>query len=333
MNRFTDIEGTQKGLPPVYGYLSHQLLPFEKALQPILSEIDQLDRYGKIAKQECHFPSAHGLTKDESAAVFLYTMEWGKNSFYQVINRALRAEDRSKVKPWFAYLKLFDTALHKLPTVRSILWRGVKEDISKNFKKGDEFTWWTVSSCTKSVNILKNFLGPDSTLFLIEAVNGKDVSGYTNFTTESEVILCPGTRFRVIADPLDQPPIHIVHLQEVTDDFQEQPATSGHAILTVGAVPSPSSNSISNSQSIVVQTTVDELGNRYDKMIHVLYGRLYCYSGNRYEGEMKDGTRRGKGTLEYANGDKYTGIWVNNKKTGYGIHILTNGDRYELRYS
>jgi hypothetical protein len=71
----------------------------------------------------------------------------GENSFYQVLNRALRAEDRSSLKPWFANLKLFDTAAHKLPTVRKNLWRGVARDIAKNFKKGDEFTWWSISSC------------------------------------------------------------------------------------------------------------------------------------------------------------------------------------------
>ncbi|CAM4928333.1 unnamed protein product [Rotaria socialis] len=117
MNRFTDIESKPIQLPPVYGYLSHPLLPLEKALEPIASQINQLSRYKKIAINECHFPSEHGLTRDESAAVYL-----------------------SSLKPWFGYLKLFDTAIQKLPTVRKNLWRGVSKDIAKNFKKGDEFS-------------------------------------------------------------------------------------------------------------------------------------------------------------------------------------------------
>ncbi|CAF3529460.1 unnamed protein product [Rotaria socialis] len=212
MNRFTDIESKPIQLPPVYGYLSHPLLPLEKALEPIASQINQLSRYKKIAINECHFPSEHGLTRDESAAVYLYTMEWGEESFYQVINRYLRAEDRSSLKPWFGYLKLFDTAIQKLPTVRKNLWRGVSKDIAKNFKKGDEFSWWMISSCSTSLSIIKNFVGSNSTLFLIEAVNGKDISNYTNFPSESEVILCPGTRLRVVSDPLDQTPMCVVHL-------------------------------------------------------------------------------------------------------------------------
>ncbi|CAF4557379.1 unnamed protein product [Rotaria socialis] len=138
MNRFTDIESKPIQLPPVYGYLSHPLLPLEKALEPIASQINQLSRYKKIAINECHFPSEHGLTRDESAAVYL--------------------------------------------------------------------------SCSTSLSIIKNFVGSNSTLFLIEAVNGKDISNYTNFPSESEVILCPGTRLRVVSDPLDQTPMCVVHL-------------------------------------------------------------------------------------------------------------------------
>jgi hypothetical protein len=251
MPRFTDIESSTKRLPPVYGYLTHQLLPLQKALEPISSQVDQLDRFRIIANNECHFPSEHQLTRDESAAVFLYTMEWGENSFYQVINHVLRAEDRSILKPWFAYLKLFDTAIQKLPTVRMNLWRGVARNISQNYKKGDEFTWWTISSCSTSVDVIKNFLGANSTLFLIEAVNGKDICGYTNYSNENEVILCPGTRLRVVSDPLDQPPMHLVHLKEVSDDTEQQ--------------PSP------------VQIEIDEWGNRYQITIHILYRLIYRY--------------------------------------------------------
>jgi hypothetical protein len=34
---------------------------------------------------------------------------------------------------------------------------------------------------------------------LIEVVNGKDISRYTNYPNENEVILCPGTRFHVVS--------------------------------------------------------------------------------------------------------------------------------------
>ncbi|CAF4030698.1 unnamed protein product [Adineta steineri] len=311
MHRFTDIESTSKRLPPVYSYLTHQLVSLSKALEPIFSTIDQLDRFSKIAKNGCHFPSEHGLTRDESAAIYLYTMEWGEDSFHRVINRALRAEDRSSIKPWFAYLKLFDVALQKLPTVQKNLWCGVPRDITTNFKKGDEFTWWTINSCATSDNIVKDLLGPNSTLFLIEAKNGKDISSYANCPNENEVILCPGTRLRVVSDPLDQSPMHLIHLQEITDEEEEESLPT--ALKTVITTPTPttaSTHTPTNVQSSLVHIHTDQ----WD---------------NRYEGEMKDGIEHGKGHMEYTNGDKYTGIYVEGNITGQGVYIFANGNRYE----
>ncbi|CAF2065347.1 unnamed protein product [Rotaria magnacalcarata] len=316
MHRFTDIESTSKRLPPVYGYLTHQLLPLQEALKPISSQVDQLDRFSRIAKNECKFPSEHGLTRDESAAIYLYTMEWGEDSFYKVINRYLRAEDRSTLQPWFGYLKLFDTAVQKLPTVRKNLWRGIAADIAKNFKNGHEFTWWAISSCSTSVNIIKDFLGSNSTLFLIEAVNGKDISGYTNFPKESEVILCPGTRLRVVSDPLDHAPMRVVHLQEISDEAEDQLTSSFDAMSVASSSEKKSIPTAITAKSSEVKTVTDQLG-------------LLDEINEQSWGQWKDGKYNGKGKMNFANGEMYTGDWVDNNRTGQGLYIYTNGDRYE----
>ncbi|CAF4801032.1 unnamed protein product, partial [Rotaria socialis] len=131
-------------------------------------------------------------------------MEWGDTTLYRVLNRALRSENRQALNIWFPYMKLFDTALDKLPTVKEAVWRGVPIDIGKNFIKNQTVTWWSVNSCSSSPNVIKNFLGDNkkSTLFLIAAINGKKVSGYTECESEDEVILRMGTEFRVKGDPL-----------------------------------------------------------------------------------------------------------------------------------
>ena len=188
-SRFYDIDFSGKELPPIFGYWSQPLMPLEPALKSVSMHIDRLPQYIEVAKRNCHYPSDLGLTLDESAAVYLYTMEWGKDSFYRALNQALRCEDRNTLQPWFPYLKLFDTALQKLPSLKGNIWRGVSTNISKNFKKNQEFTWWSVSSCSSEINVIKSFLGNDSTLFMIEAVNGKSVAGYTSFPQENEVLL------------------------------------------------------------------------------------------------------------------------------------------------
>jgi hypothetical protein len=200
------------------------------------SHIDELKRSIKAAKKYCHFPSEHGLTHDESAAIYLYTMEGGENSFYRVLNEALRSEDRPAIKPWFPYLKLFDTALAKLPTVRKNIWRGVVGDISMNLKKGEEFTWWSVTSCSLSMDVVKDFLALEktSTLFLIEAVNGKCVSGYTNYPDEDEVLLAPGTQLHVMANISNHPGgLNIVHLIELSEEHLALPMAEMHESLKV----------------------------------------------------------------------------------------------------
>ncbi|CAF4408475.1 unnamed protein product, partial [Adineta steineri] len=115
-------------------------------------------------------------------------------------------------------MKLFDTALNKLPTVREVVWRGVAEDIGKNFTKNQIITWWSISSCSSSVNVIKGFLENqrNSTTFLIEALNGKKVSGYTEHESEDEIILRMGTEFRVKSNALDHPNgSYVVHLIEI----------------------------------------------------------------------------------------------------------------------
>ncbi|CAF4319927.1 unnamed protein product [Rotaria sp. Silwood2] len=257
MNRFGDIDASFKKLPPIYGYRSEKLVPIEKALEPIEPQINELPYYIKIAKRYCHFPSEHGLTHDESAAVYIYTMEWGETTLYRILNKALRSENRQALKIWFPYLKLFDTALDKLPTVKEVVWRGVPLDIGKNFAKDQIVTWWSVNSCSSSVDVIKNFLGSSkhSTLFLIEAIYGKKISRYTEYENEDEIILRMGSQFRVKSNPLDYSySSHVVHFIEI-DDNNDQSLTSAMNEMHSPAKPSYINTSVIPNIPVDVQWT------------------------------------------------------------------------------
>jgi hypothetical protein len=224
MRRYTDVDLTNKKLPPIGKYWNENLVSLEDALKPIERLVHNLKRSMETAKKNCTFPSNHGLTRDESAAIYLYTMEGGKNSFYRVLNEALRSKNRSALQPWFPFLKLFDEALKKLPIVEKSVWRGVPGNISRQFKKGQVVTWWSISSCSRSLDIVKGFLGSakNSTLFMIEAVNAKDVSSYSCYQNESEVMLGLGTKLRVEDIPLNHHGgLNIVHLVQLNDDHDE----------------------------------------------------------------------------------------------------------------
>ena len=124
------------GLSPIFGYQSQSIVSLETAVEPIESLFHSLVDYVKIAKEHCYYPNEHGLTRDQSASIYLYTMEWGDNSFYRVFNSALRTRDRETLKRWFAFLKLFHTALKLLPHIKQNVSRGVRCPLSEECKKG-----------------------------------------------------------------------------------------------------------------------------------------------------------------------------------------------------
>ncbi|CAF3560333.1 unnamed protein product [Rotaria socialis] len=223
MNRFTEFELVKQQLTPIAGYWAYPLVSLEQALAPLSSKINELDRSIKEVKKHCVCRSEYGLTLDESAALFLYTMEAGKSSFYRILNKTLRNEDRSQAIEWFHYLKLFDTALRKLPSKNGCIWRGVSGDLSKYYNENDIITWWSITSCSLSAKESERFLVPGgaSTLFMIECVNGKNISGYSIYPNENEIVLGIGSKFRVISNALKHGKLNVVHLKELESNGTE----------------------------------------------------------------------------------------------------------------
>ena len=53
---------------------------------------------------------------------------------------------------------------------------------------------------------------------------------------------------------------------------------------------------------------------------------MYYNSGNRYEGEYKNGKKEGKGIKYYNNGDREMRDYINGKKIGKHVTLTNNGD-------
>ncbi|CAF1046806.1 unnamed protein product [Didymodactylos carnosus] len=214
--RYLDVANEpKKMLNPISGYEKQPLVSLEKAVKPLEDMFEDLLTRAWIAKQNCQNP-ADGLTQDESASIHLYTME---SIFYQRLNEALRNENRGDLIPWFAYLKLFLTALWKLPSTKQTLWRGIKADISDQFSIGTKFVWWGVSSCTESLQILQNdqYLGKTGTrtLFNVECQNGKPIKSHSQYESENEILLMPASYFEVVGKADAGNSLHIIHVKEI----------------------------------------------------------------------------------------------------------------------
>ncbi|CAF4333760.1 unnamed protein product, partial [Didymodactylos carnosus] len=145
------INDIKMNLGPIVGYAEERLLPLSKACAPLTNIIPDLSVYVHMALDETPEEPPDGLTIDESAAIRLYTIEWEgpHRSLYSILNHTLKTADREDLRPYFKYLKLFLTALAKLPCVPQLtIWRGVTKDLSADFPPGTLVTWWAFSSCT-----------------------------------------------------------------------------------------------------------------------------------------------------------------------------------------
>jgi hypothetical protein len=196
---------------PIFGYEDSPVLTLEEAVEKIIPLVSHVRGYVETAKKKYNRHS-NLLTRDESAAVYLYSMP---TPFFSRLNDTLRIENRHALKPWFAFLKLFVTALEKLPSTRKTVWRGVSGDVSSIFADGDVHIWWGVNSCSMDLKIVERYLGNMGTVFAIDAIDAKDISVFSTFPEEQEIVLMPGTRLRAKCQSLNfESRFFLVHLEE-----------------------------------------------------------------------------------------------------------------------
>jgi hypothetical protein len=206
---------------PIVGYAQESLPSLFDACIPLVDMVDDIINCVATAVKATPDNPADGLTRDESASIRLYTMEWPDEnaSLYIILNRTLRTGDRNNLRPWYKYLKLFLSALVKIPcTQRQTVWRGIRQNVSDAFPRGAQVTWWSFSSCTTTLTVLENelYLGHSGkrTLFSIEVFNARDISAHSYFKTEDEVLLLPGTHMEVRSQLNPTEELHIIHLRQ-----------------------------------------------------------------------------------------------------------------------
>ncbi|CAF1256645.1 unnamed protein product, partial [Adineta ricciae] len=193
-SRFSDIEplNTKQAID---NYLLCKIVPLSEAIIPILHIVTDILVHINIAKLACQTPSDN-LTQDESASIYLYTMN---TEFYFKINKALRTNVVENIKPWFLYLKLFHTALNKLPSQKERVWRGIVGNFRSQYTKGTRFVWTGVSSTSSDIGMIEHFLpnNKHTTIFSINCLYGKSVTKHSAIPDEQEIILMPGTKLIV----------------------------------------------------------------------------------------------------------------------------------------
>ena len=194
---------------PISDYRHVPTMSLEEAVEGIVPFISDVKSCANVAKERCTQNTT--LTINESAAIYLYTKY---KHIFEKLNKTLRAENPYALEPWFPYLKLFLTAVGKLPSRLTTVWRGVGSNIGRGFERNVVHTWWSMNSCSSYLNVAGIFAGDTGTLFCINALHGKDISAYSAYPQEEEIVLMPGTCLRVKGMLTESNGRSIVHLDE-----------------------------------------------------------------------------------------------------------------------
>ena len=192
--RFIDVaEEPLKIYTPISGYEKMPLVSLKEAVKDLVPILPKIQNYAFSAILKCQDP-ADGLSPDESASIMLYTMTWPlpDKCLHDVLNTTLRLPQKDRegeLKPWYSYLRLFLNALFRLPPIREVIYRGVKENLSKKYITGQTIVWWGFSSCTDDIEVLQSneFLGKTDTrtLFDIKCETARDIRKHSYFPTEN----------------------------------------------------------------------------------------------------------------------------------------------------
>jgi len=203
---FEEVE-KDSGMTPVDGVMELPVPPtLEAAANSVCGKasIDSSNSQASgLAKKQAGRPVRKMLLQ-EYASIMLYT----SNAIYKDLNKALRDENRGRLKKYFKYLRLFFESMDALPQRKRKLWRGISADLhnSPQYKVGKTIVWWGISSCTSDMNVAKNFAkgcGGKCTLITVESKTAADISDITFYSNEKESLLCPGTQLKVKSNKMN----------------------------------------------------------------------------------------------------------------------------------
>ncbi len=153
-----------------------------------------------------------GITPVEAQSIAVYTMDardYGgtrEESVFYVFNATLRTGDSDQVHRWSVFAKLFCDAVDKLPSVSCTVYRGLDQpltQVSHLYVKGSTvFFNGVTSTTTDKVDTLQQFGkgadGRPGTLLRIAATDVKNISMFSAFPNEGELVASVNSSYRVV---------------------------------------------------------------------------------------------------------------------------------------
>jgi hypothetical protein len=186
----------------------------------------QLEEALAFATSKVHSGRSLGLTIEQVAAIHLYTQE---SPFYKGLNGALGGwgvgGGQAAIPHYLPYIKIVMGALALLPTITTIVYRGIRgvplATLLKGKGIGDILAWWAFTSTTGTSDVLRDpdFFGVgaehgERVVFVIEIESGVRVKQFSSLGSileyylqpfgataqnEDEIMLKPGVTFVIDA--------------------------------------------------------------------------------------------------------------------------------------
>jgi hypothetical protein len=182
------------------------LVSFEDSIKPLYDIVDHIDQFAYLALDFAKKTSPHldnGMSIHEIAALNLYTQESTpkrENSVYWLLNKCLRDPKREGIQPFLGYIRLLFEAFSKLQPYDTTkqLYRAINSKISTDNQSDQKIRWWAFSSASCSVEMLAGFAGGATpTVFSFRCSRGFDISPYSLYPAEREILIVPPIQFKV----------------------------------------------------------------------------------------------------------------------------------------
>jgi len=129
----------------------------------------------------------HKLDENELLSIVLYAWDLKMNgedyeNFYFILNNVLRERSNENLKKWRGYLFYFQSALSKLPKIKTTVFRGVKNNtqfIVENYSEGRKIHWSAYASTSNLLETEKSFAHEDGVILMIKIQDGRSICEYS----------------------------------------------------------------------------------------------------------------------------------------------------------
>ena len=151
----------------------------------------------------------------EFLALYVYTLE--NPDVYVEFNKETRTIGPGTPNYNFNALYFFmSEGLQSIPVEKCVVYRGVTHPVTTTL--GSKFTFNCFTSTSKFPSVAHDFLNKrgnthHKTLFIIETDNGRDISKYSAYKTEAEVLISPCEEFEVVMIYYTNNGIQVIHLK------------------------------------------------------------------------------------------------------------------------